>query len=178
MKRVAPQKGGGFTLIAVLLAVALFSAALGAAGTVWRTTVQRAKEADLMFIGEEFKRAVTSYYESTPGAVKQLPKTLDDLLTDRRYPTIRRHLRRIYIDPMTGKADWVLLTLPGGILGVRSRSDAEPFRKLNVPSSGSTERYSDWRFAAELVVVAAPAVSGTAVRPPVMRPAAAPPGRR
>ena len=55
----------GFTLIAVLLALALFTSGIAAAATVWHTAVQRSKEADLVFIGGEFKRAIESYYFAT-----------------------------------------------------------------------------------------------------------------
>jgi len=49
-----------------------------------------------------------------------------------RYPTPRRHLRRLFIDPITGKADWGLVTAPeGGIMGIYSQSDREPQKRAN-----------------------------------------------
>jgi hypothetical protein len=91
--------------------------------------VQRAKEAELLFIGGEYKRAIAGYYGSTPGALKQLPKRLEDLLRDSRYPVVRRHLRKIYVDPMTGRSEWGIVATPAGITGVYSLSEREPFRK-------------------------------------------------
>jgi hypothetical protein len=44
---------------------------------------------------------------------------LQDLLEDRRFVTMRRHLRQVYVNPMSGQADWEMLVAPdGGIKGV------------------------------------------------------------
>jgi hypothetical protein len=120
---------GGYMVISILLALAFFSVALAAGAQVWHTAVQRSKEAELLFIGDEFKHAIESYYGATPGPMKQLPRSLDALLLDTRYPGVRRHLRRIYVDPMTGKAEWGLVQSPAGIKGVYSLSEREPFNK-------------------------------------------------
>ena len=57
---------------------------------------------------------------------------LEELLQDPRYPDIRRYLRKIYLDPMTGSAEWGLVTGPGGeIYGVHSLSGDEPLKKAN-----------------------------------------------
>ncbi len=83
-----------------------------------------------------------------------------------------RYLRKIYTDPMTGKADWALDPPPpppggsnieGGTVasgehfgGVHSVSDAEPLKKdnfdledikfTNISGAGRKARYSDWLF--------------------------------
>ena len=92
----------GFTYVGLLLAVALAGVALAAAGMLWSTTAKRDKEAELLFVGDQFRRAIGSYYEGTPGA-KRYPQRLADLLEDKRLAITRRHLRRIYADPMTGQ---------------------------------------------------------------------------
>lgn len=159
----------GFTYLTLLLGMAIAATALAGAGTVWHTEVRRAKEAQLLFIGEEFKRAIASYYHATPGAAKQLPRKLEDLLRDARYPATRRHLRKIYVDPMTGKAEWGLVLLPEGIHGVHSLSTLMPFKGSDAIAAGrgaaggaqgsqqSSKRYVDWLFVADL--------SGTSTSP-------------
>jgi type II secretory pathway pseudopilin PulG len=124
----------GFTYIGLLLALALVAAGLSAAGVVWHTETQRAQEAELLFIGGEFKRAIAGFYDGTPGPVKQLPKNLEDLLHDTRYPTVRRYLRKIYVDPISGRAEWGLVATPAGITGVYSLSQREPFKNRGAPS--------------------------------------------
>jgi type II secretory pathway pseudopilin PulG len=141
----------GFTYLGVLIAIALIGLALGLAGEVWHVAVKREKEKQLLFIGHQFRQAIQLYYYASPGAVKQYPASLDDLLKDPRYPAIRRYLRRIYADPMTGKAEWGLVKGPGnGIMGVYSLSEKEPIKQGNfllqdAEFEGKT-RYQDWKF--------------------------------
>ncbi|MGE5794876.1 MAG: type II secretion system protein, partial [Bacteroidota bacterium] len=142
---------GGFTYVGLLLAVALAGVALAAAGTLWSTAAQRDKEAELLFVGGQFRRAIGSYYEGTPGA-KRYPLKLEDLLEDKRLAVTRRHLRQLYADPMTGHPDWELVRLPdGAIVGVHSRADGMPMKVANfAPSDESfanAASYRDWVFA-------------------------------
>ncbi|MEI6719586.1 MAG: type II secretion system protein [Betaproteobacteria bacterium] len=137
----------------------------------WHTAVRRSQEAQLIFIGQEFKAAIKSFYDATPGAAKQLPKSLEDLLLDTRFPTVRRHLRRLYVDPLTGRAQWGLVATPAGISGVYSLSQMEPFKNRGTTSADkagiataaeplgqagarpvqrTVEKYSDWKFLASL----------------------------
>src|ERR1700757_4232510 len=98
----------GFTYVGVLFLVALMGATLVAVAQVWHTQVKRDKEAELLFVGNQFRRAIALYYERAPGGFRQYPKQLNDLLQDPRFPNIQRHLRKLYLDPMTGKAEWGL----------------------------------------------------------------------
>jgi type II secretory pathway pseudopilin PulG len=126
--RAAARRGAerGFTYLALLFAVAISGVLLAAAGTVWQTAMQRERELELLFVGAEIERAITLYFETSPGPVRELPRTLADLVEDRRGPVVRRHLRRLYRDPITG-GDWGIVPAPGGrIAGVYSRSDRTP----------------------------------------------------
>lgn len=147
-----PRAGqGGFTYLGLLLAVALVGAGLAATGSVWSVHAQREREAELLFAGDQIRAAIKRYYEEVPqGQQHRFPQRLDDLLLDRRWPTVRRHLRRIYLDPVTG-SDWVLVSAPGGgILGVHSRSDAAPLKRQGFgrfdTAFEDAARLSDWRF--------------------------------
>jgi type II secretory pathway pseudopilin PulG len=148
------RSDAGFTYIGILLAMALFGVALGATGDVWRTAAQREREQELLFAGGQFRNAFMSYYGATPAGQRRYPRVLEDLLEDNRFPVARRHLRRIYPDPMTGKADWGLIEAPGGgIAGVHSRSEAKPLKTANFTSQDvkfeGAEHYSDWKFVFE-----------------------------
>ena len=66
------------------------------------TVAQREREADLLFIGEQFRRAIESYFLAAPPDRRTLPAHLDDLLADTRsagpHPTIRRSTRAPFTD--------------------------------------------------------------------------------
>lgn len=65
---------------------------------------------------------------------------------DRRFVTAQRYLRRIYVDPMTGKAEWDLIAGPGGgFMGVQSLSTKRAIRRLEDQETA----YKDWKFAYE-----------------------------
>lgn len=141
----------GFTYIWMLFAVALAGIILAVAGLVWQTEARREKEVELMFVGEQFRQAIGSYYENSPGMPKRYPDTLEKLLADGRFPTIRRHLRKIFFDPMTSKSGWGLVRKPGlGIVGVHSLSSQKPFKRANFPgrygSFADALSYQDWEF--------------------------------
>lgn len=141
----------GFAYLGLLFAVALLGVSLAASGTLWQLEQRRARERELLFIGNQFRLAIESYYRQTPGPIKAYPRRLEDLLRDTRYPNTVRHLRRLYRDPMTGESQWGLVrAADGGINGVYSLSDGTPIKVANFPVRdrgfrGKT-RYSDWRF--------------------------------
>lgn len=141
----------GFTYIVMLLAVALIGVGLVATSEVWSQSRQREKERELLFIGNQFRHAIALYYQRTPGMVKRFPEKLQDLLEDKRYLVTQRHLRKIFVDPMTGKPDWGIVPAPGGgIMGVYSRSMDRPIKTADFPAEDQSfegaRRYSQWRF--------------------------------
>jgi len=147
-----PPSAGGFTYLWVLLAIGLVAAGLAATAEVASTAARRDKEAELLFAGDQFARAIARYRAAAPGS-QVYPQRLEDLLADNRFPNVRRHLRRIYRDPMTGGADWGLIRGPnGGIVGVYSTSTAQPLKMANFPKDyaafAGAQSYRDWVFAA------------------------------
>ena len=165
----------GFTYVALLIAVAVIGVGLAAIGPVSHTFQLREKEGQLLFVGDEFRRAIGMYYERSPGGLKQYPKKLEDLLRDERYPNVQRYLRKIYADPVTGKKDWGLVEVPGiGIMGVYSLSELPPVKTANFPalyqSFQNARTYSDWKF----VYVPGGSVNQSIVPPGTSQPSAAP----
>jgi type II secretory pathway pseudopilin PulG len=120
----------GFTYLGVLLMVALLSIGLLAASEIWVTTARRQKLAELDWIGGQFVDAIGSYYESSPGSRKVYPSTLQDLLEDRRFLTMRRHLRTVYVNPLTLNKEWQTIPGPeGSIKGIVVMVSGEPVVK-------------------------------------------------
>jgi hypothetical protein len=165
--RGAAKNQGGFTYLMVMIFVAAMGFGLAAVGEFTSHAEQRAKEVELLFVGDQFRQAIRAYYEGTPGIAKRYPQKLEDLLKDARYPVAKRYLRRIYVDPMTAKAQWGVVEAPGGgIMGVYSRSTTEPvksgaFAVADRAFTGATH-YSDWQFSYLPVTAPAPGAGGPA----------------
>lgn len=148
----AGRRQRGFTLAGVLLLTAALGAGMAAYGEIASHAAQREKEQELLFVGGQFRQAIEAYYERTPGAVRRYPQTLEDLLHDKRHPMPQRHLRRLYADPLTGKAGWGLLPAPdGGVMGVYSLAEGRPIKSDNFAprdrAFAGAARYADWQFA-------------------------------
>jgi hypothetical protein len=138
-----PGRQSGITYLAVLFFVAASSAMLAAVGTIWSHERQRQKEEELIWIGNQFRQAIALYYHRSPGTVKRYPAKLEDLLEDHRHLNVARYLRRIYRDPLTGKAEWGLIPAPsGGIMGVHSLSHAKPVKSNAVVGGGPPWQFS------------------------------------
>lgn len=137
----------GFTYVALMFLVVLVTLGLSAVATVWQRAGQREREAELLFAGDQIARAIESYYRLSPGK-PQLPRSLEDLLLDTRYPVTVRHLRRVYRDPMTGSTEWGLEKLGDRVIGVYSLSTAKPVKSAGFDRQGfeDAESYADWKF--------------------------------
>jgi type II secretory pathway pseudopilin PulG len=141
----------GFVYLTALFAIAVIGISVSAYAVNWSHEAQREREQELLFIGAQFRKAIADYYEQSPGAVKRYPGKLDDLMFDSRYLTMKRHLRTIYADPMTGTKNWGIVQAPdGGVLGVYSLSDKTPIKIAGFDADeaefANAKRYSDWRF--------------------------------
>lgn len=138
----------GFTYIGLLLAVVIIGLMLTIVSRVWSTTAQRERETQLLFIGHAYRMAISSYVSLG----HQYPPTLQDLLADERFPVPKRHLRRLYADPMTGKTDWTLVMTPSGqgIMGVASSSQSAPIKRDGFETIDETFKgadcYCSWKF--------------------------------
>jgi type II secretory pathway pseudopilin PulG len=145
---------GGYTYLALLILLAIISIAAAASAELGAIYQRRMAEKELLAVGAEFQRALQSYSSSTPVGQPTQPRTLEELLRDPRYPNVVRHLRKVYEDPMTGKADWVLVMSPDGqtIVGIHSASHAHPIQISHFPAAfqgfANKKCYTDWIFVA------------------------------
>jgi type II secretory pathway pseudopilin PulG len=136
------QPPGGFIYPLLLLSILIIGITTAAVGEVWSTQIKREKEEELLFRLGEFRRAILLYRADH----NRFPKELKDLLLDRTQLQVRRYLRRIYSDPMTGKPDWKLDLMvdptgtASGIQDVHSRSKEKSLKLLD----GKKDVYQDW----------------------------------
>jgi len=159
----------GFTYLGLIILVAILGL-VGAAGLKMGSLLQRqAAEQELLDIGAQFSDALYSYAAATPPGQPQQPPSLAALLRDPRTPQLRRHLRKLFVDPITGRAEWGLLYQPGsnGIIGVHSLSQAAPLKVGNFEArfAGFEGRahFSEWRFMVDARVSSVPSTGPAAV---------------
>ena len=161
MKPGSRRRQGGATYFALLLAVAVTGLGLGAGASMLANSMRRDKEADLMFAGDQIRRALENYHALNAAGQYPFPRDLDALLKDPYQPGLVRHLRRIYPDPMSDSGKWELIIGQGnGIIGVRSSSAAAPLKREGFPKLyerfKAARSYADWRFIAAGGVPAQP----------------------
>jgi type II secretory pathway pseudopilin PulG len=138
----------GFAMAALLVSIAVMAVVLSALLPVWRTLSTREKEAELLWRGEQYDRAIQLYRKknAAPG-----PPSLDVLIKG-------RYLRKAFKDPITGD-DFELIPVNAGlpnapgaqqpprgfgqlIGGVRSKSKAKSFAE-----PGGATTYAEWTFS-------------------------------
>jgi type II secretory pathway pseudopilin PulG len=162
----AGREQRGYAMAALLVALAVMAVMLSVAMPVWRTAVKREKEAELVWRGSQYVRAIALFQRKYANAY---PPNLDILVNE-------RFLRRKYKDPLTKDGEFQLIpaTAPsdgtqrppggppaaapiGGIKGVMSKSTEKSLRMFN----GRT-KYNEWAFTPETVLgVRAPGAGNT-----------------
>lgn len=149
--RLHAPRQRGFAFVLVLFTLAAVSIGLAVVGPAWSVQARRDREQELLRVGRLYAQALESYRNAAPGTLKQYPLRLEDLLEDRRFVGLRRHLRKLYVDPMTAGQPWGVIRDPEGrVQGVYSRSEEPPLAQrpvdLGVTLLEPAQRYSDWKF--------------------------------
>lgn len=144
-------KQQGLLYLALLFAVAIGAIAVAGQSSWWMLERQRDKERELLFAGDQFRRAIASYFHNSPGPTKVYPETLDALTWDTRVLPARQHLRRIYTDPVTSELKWgTVAASDGGVMGVYSLSKELPLKRAGFSQSDEDftgkAHYDEWVF--------------------------------
>jgi len=127
-------------LLGMILIIGIATAGVS---ELWRTQMQREREAELLFRLDQIRQAITKYRADH----NRPPRELKDLLRDTSQMQVKRYLRREYKDPMTPKGEWELKRVidptgaVSGIDDVHSRSTAKP---LKVLPDKKADTYKDW----------------------------------
>ena len=136
----AGRTEAGYTYVTVLVALVAMALAAQVTFVPTATELRREDEAELIFRGQEYARAIDSYYRADP-ARPIYPPTLDALLQDPR-ASERRFIRRLY-DPLIGDQWDEIPAADGGIVGVSIRLARAPFRRGQLPRGVSVEESDD-----------------------------------
>ena len=134
----------GFTLIVVLVAVAVTSILLSSAVTTWTHVMRRADEIELIWRGQQYAKAIECYI-----GLRAVPPTeLEQLLE-------ARCIRKLYPQPLSEDGSWRLVrAMAPGVVPVSGGGEDEAEEGLlrrNLRSS-------------EPIVGVAPGITGTAIR--------------
>ncbi len=161
-----------------MIAIVILGISLALVGQLWHTASMREKEKELLFVGDQFRKAIFAFHEKNSAAGDGFPKTLDELLADPHQPELHRYLRKVYRDPVSGSDEWGIVRSPGGgIAGVYSLAPGEPFKLMGFPKNdeefAGSRRYADWRFA---VAIPPPPLAIAPSPPPAPSPAPGSPG--
>ena len=139
----------GLMLIALLLTLMLLSIGMLAAAEVWATARKREREQELLWAGDQYRRAIESYWRMMPGRMV-LPNSIKQLLDDDRFPNPVHHLRQVYRDPMTEDGMFALIVVNNALVGVHSKSKDTPIKLARFPKRyeqfASAKDYSQWQF--------------------------------
>jgi general secretion pathway protein G len=155
-KRANSRTTAGMTLLELIIACAILMILASAALPVARVTIQRRKEAELRRDLREMRDAVDRYKDVADRNLIQVkadtegyPPDLDTLVQGVKLAGPEglriRFLRKIPVDPMTGKADW-------GLRSVQDDPDSNSWGGQDVfdvysLSQGTAldgTKYSDW----------------------------------
>ena len=94
----------GYAMAALLVSIGVMMLLMSVAMPVWRHQAQREKEAELIFRGEQYARAVNHYQRKMgPG---NFPPSIDVLVQ-------QRFLRKKYKDPMTEDGEFDIIPVGG-----------------------------------------------------------------
>jgi type II secretory pathway pseudopilin PulG len=153
MQHPGTTREDGFAYLGLLVAIAIMGVVQAALCEAWHADARREKEQQLLFAGGELRAALELYALRSPPNAPRQPQRLDDLLKDPRQAGTARYLRKLYPDPITGKAEWGLVRGAGGeIHGVYSLSEQRPLKQAGFARAyqrfAGAQKYSEWVFMA------------------------------
>ena len=148
MRRTPPAGSPGYTFPLMLIIVAAMAFGATRLDLAQSYRLKRDKEAELLFRGLAFKRAIKEFYSKN----NRYPRQLKELANDRD-SSKRRFIRQVYKDPMTGGDFKLILGSEGVIMGVVSSSKDVPFKKVDfekeLENFEKAKTYADWKFEAK-----------------------------
>lgn len=117
----ADRLESGFTLVGVVIAIAIITILLAAVGPTVATIIEREREAELIFRGKQYGRAILAFqkrYGRLPNELKELAKVKP------------KSIRQLWKDPMCDCDDWEII--------IAGTPEATPMGQGQLPGLGLT----------------------------------------
>lgn len=114
------RRPDGYSLVALMVIVAVLNIAIAASLPVWSNVIQRQKEGELIFRGLQYAEAIRVFQKRTG----RFPTRLEELIEIEP-----RCIRQLWLDPMNDEPEWGLIlaqAAQGGAAG-----------SLRLPTAGS-----------------------------------------
>ncbi|MHB0969296.1 MAG: type II secretion system protein [Thermoanaerobaculia bacterium] len=129
----------GFTLAAVLVILTVLAVVLAySVPPLWSQIMGRERDRQTIFVMKQYARAIHEFQKK-----RGAPPSSLEILAEQKEPRV---LRQLYVNPLSGKMDWIMIpagsvtmrpvTLPGAQPGGPSTStadDAQPGQKPELP---------------------------------------------
>jgi general secretion pathway protein G len=134
-----PRSSRGFTLIELMVVVAILGILVSMAVPTYRSIVQRARETVLRQNLFTLRDVIDQYYADKG----KYPDALEDLVSS-------GYLRHLPVDPITEKSDWKTISYSGGEEGQIEPTEGESTGGIFDVKSTSEEvardgtKYCDW----------------------------------
>lgn len=154
MKKNIFLSDNAFTYPFALMLTVVTAISLMAVQAYWSTIMKKEREKELLFAGEQIRDAIGSYCSAKQTTPVLYPQTMEELLLDSRFPVVKRHLRKMYKNPMSKDGKWYFVFGSNGkIKGVYANNREKPLKQENFPEKFKTfekkNHYSDWKFIYE-----------------------------
>ena len=123
----------GFTLIELMIVMAIIAVLMSVAIPIYTRSIVRAKESVLKNNLFTMRNVIDEYtYDK-----QKAPQTLEDLVSE-------GYLRQVPIDPMTGQADWKIIMEDAGNAASQTEPGIWDVRSGSDKTSMEGTPYSDW----------------------------------
>ena len=161
MKTGKARRQSGFAYFGLLFSVTAAALAVSTGSHLLGNEARRQKELQLLNCGDAIRRAIESYHATNAAGMHPFPARLEWLIRDPHQPTVKRHLRRICVEPMQEHGlegfkkmgGWALiLDINNQIVGVHPESMRQPLKRSGFATPyeefRNAQHYADWRFVA------------------------------
>ena len=117
-RRAHRKSEAGFTLAALIVLLTIMMVFVAyTVPPMWSKVVQRDRDRQTLFAMKQYARAIRTFQEKHGGTT---PVSLDQL-KEARNPRVMRGVAGEWVDPLTGKVDWILVP-PSALQGVPGQS--------------------------------------------------------